>query len=532
MDLATLRDRIWMGEQPEATVHGRPSLALQFTVAFSARTTDGGEKRKAAAAAPSVAEDLLHQRLEESEDDAESTTSDLMPPPSQRARPSPLPHSVHPSPVASKAKSGSHAKGTLSASASVASLQGMAGGGAQPPPSAGYAPTPQYGSGPVGVVTDWSLPPRPALPVKPVGAALGGFTYSKTPTDPKEVMEDFSDRKAPSAQIPIHTFWKEVESWMKPVGEEDVAWLEFDADDVEPFLTPSLGRHYTEVWKEEDRLAEIAAAAAAQTWPRGYSLDRTYKVEENGVGASQGGFGDIRKEDAEWDPRTIEGEELLREDKGLGPVTERLVSALLLDEGQALGRMGKEEDGGMKGKVGAGVTGVGEMESRIRVELRALGLLSEEEPNFENPVDDEITSTLRRCQALLGRQRKVNLARKNRLLSIARDRLAYQDYVNTLEGLEKSITAGFTKMLKARAPKKKKESKVPNGGGSEEVASGLGGKVVLEVSEGLTEKVLLRERWVDLFGRAMAEWDEREEGRLTGLPEKSIYEGIEEVGGE
>ncbi len=60
------------------------------------------------------------------------------------------------------------------------------------------------------------------------GAASGGFTYTPTPTNPYDVLEDFTDRKAPPNQTPTHTFWKEVESWMKPVGEEDVAWLEFD----------------------------------------------------------------------------------------------------------------------------------------------------------------------------------------------------------------------------------------------------------------------------------------------------------------
>lgn len=92
---------------------------------------------------------------------------------------------------------------------------------ATPHPPSAVAPPPS-------IATDWNLPPKPLFPVKPIGATYGGFTYTRTPNDPKDVKEDFSDRKAPPNQTPVHTFWKEVESWMKPVGEEDVAWLEFD----------------------------------------------------------------------------------------------------------------------------------------------------------------------------------------------------------------------------------------------------------------------------------------------------------------
>ncbi|KAG8982855.1 Transcriptional regulator, partial [Tulasnella sp. 427] len=458
------------------------------------------------------------KRLDDDDDDMESIASDLMPPPSQRPRPSPHPHPSHPStaPAAPPKLKVPAMKPSLSS----ASLNGSN----TPHPSSALAPAPS------SIATDWNLPPKPIFPAKPTGAVYGGFTYTKIPDDPKQVLEDFSDRKAPPNQTPIHTFWKEVESWMKPVGEEDVAWLEFDADDVEPFLIPALGRHYTEVWEEEDRQAAIVAVEAAQSWPRGYSLDRTYPLDEpplsaastNGFGgdglggdisllkkgkeadgaASTGGEGGLSNgvhpaalsgmspAIASWDPRTVAEGDLLKEEKSVGPITERIMGALLLEETH--GHHKNKDDDATSGLTGAGpkvpaagskaaaaannINTAGDLEARIRTELRALGLLGEEEPVFSPPMDDDITSALRRCQSLLQEQRSINIQRKNRLLSIARDRLAYQDYQNTLDSLEKSITAGYTKMLKAAAkaaPKKgKKDKEKPGAPGGTAVVEG------------------------------------------------------------
>ncbi|KAG9001586.1 Transcriptional regulator [Tulasnella sp. JGI-2019a] len=533
------------------------------------------------------------KRIDESDDDIESINSDLMPPPSQRPRPSPHPHSSHPSsaPAAvNKVKTTIHVKPSPSATASLSSLhlnntQQSAAASPFLHPSTAY--TPAFNTGPA---SDFSLPPKPLIPAPLTGSTSAGFTYTKTPTDPRQVLEDFSDRKAPSNQTPVNTFWKEVESWMKPVGEEDVAWLEFDADDVEPFLIPALGKHYTETWEEDDRAAAIAAAALAQTWPRGYSLDRSFvppedpppsatatsavtlhnpyndtgstvagsqgKGKEGDTGAhadnvpAPGAGAGIRPDLAGWDPRTIVEADLAAEDKGLGPVTERIMGAFLMEQPpHSLSGKGSSsrEDEVMLPIVASGVTGtgpkipaagsksaiagnaistVGDLETRIRAELKTIGLVGEEEPNFANPLDDDITSTLRRCQSVLRHQRSVNVARKERLLSIARDRLAYQDYLNALDGVEKGITAGYTKMLKAYAPKKKKDKDKNNNVTGADDTRGLP-PITLDPPEPIMDKVRLREKWVAVFGSALQEWEARQPGRLMGLPSASIYEGLE-----
>jgi len=117
-------------------------------------------------------------------------------------------------------------------------------------------------------------------------------------------------------------------------------------------------------------------------------------------------------------------------------------------------------------------------------------------------------------------------------LSIARDRLAYQDYLNALDGIEKGITAGYTKMLKAFAPKKKKDKDKDKGNnGVADDTKGLP-PITLDPPEVIMDKVRLREKWVAAFGSAMQDWEERQPGRLMGLPPTSIYEGLEGDEGE
>ena len=64
--------------------------------------------------------------------------------------------------------------------------------------------------------------------------------------------DDFSKAKQPS-QVVITTFYTSVEPWLRPIKEEDIGFLEYTHDEVEPFVMPKLGRHYSEVWEEEDK---------------------------------------------------------------------------------------------------------------------------------------------------------------------------------------------------------------------------------------------------------------------------------------
>lgn len=97
---------------------------------------------------------------------------------------------------------------------------------------------------------DWTPPPLPQRALVPRRPGV------KKPLKPgpkrqNEVDEDFSDRKAPN-QIACQTFWQNVEPYTRDIRHDDLALLAFKADQPDLFQMPPRGRHYTEIWDEED----------------------------------------------------------------------------------------------------------------------------------------------------------------------------------------------------------------------------------------------------------------------------------------
>ena len=61
------------------------------------------------------------------------------------------------------------------------------------------------------------------------------------------------------------------------------------------------------------------------------------------------------------------------------------------------------------------------------------------QPDYSEAVDDPIASALRQSQEELRRVLATNKGRKQRLVEIARDRLAYQEYMEARDSLDKNI---------------------------------------------------------------------------------------------
>jgi transcriptional adapter 3 len=116
---------------------------------------------------------------------------------------------------------------------------------------------------------------------------------------------------------------------------------------------------------------------------------------------------------------------------------------------------------------------------------------------------------------MLTQQSALNDARKTRLAEVSRHRLAYVDYQTALEGIEKSIEAGWAKRIKKYTIQPKKGA-APGGFGPRP-----------PVPENLKRLVGIRQGWIDKVGKILAE---RPIGEVRGLPTSSIYEGIKLVG--
>ncbi|KAJ1018335.1 hypothetical protein NDA18_006490 [Ustilago nuda] len=322
-------------------------------------------------------------------------------------------------------------------------------------------------------------------------------------------------------QTPINTFYNYADAFFKTLTEDDLAWLSSKSDDHEPFQMPALGRHYKEVWEEEDALMASGAvdaygnplSALSRSPSVSIGVGGGLPLDVNALAAARNGTTDEKKHAARSEleippPPLFRVKQMTDQHLGFespavvdarsGPLSERLVASLLpshkdeddddpnrtaagaIDDTRSalsqsmLARLngyprpddedGEDEDA--DGEPDLDCDGIvqdqhmASFEERIAKELKALEVLgADETPDWSTRADDEISATLRMVQRELARQQKVNEMRKDRLFGIAKDRMAYQDYLNCLNSVEKEIEAGWTRRLrqiKASLSKRKK----------------------------------------------------------------------------
>lgn len=163
-------------------------------------------------------------------------------------------------------------------------------------------------------------------------------------------------------------------------------------------------------------------------------------------------------------------------------------------------------------------------------------------------MDDPIATALRQAQAQLRTVVATNKARKERLASIVRDRLGYQEYVDLRESIDKNISNLYSKLQKKDVPKLAKKKKKgldvngsapSNGNGNSNSLNNLPAPHpaalglnpdddhALVISEQLRQLVETRRKWVDTVGTVFDEKQEESPGRIWGLPKESIFSGID-----
>lgn len=190
------------------------------------------------------------------------------------------------------------------------------------------------------------------------------------PSKPTEVMEDFSKSKPPAGQVQVTTFYTSIEPWIRSVKEEDIGFLEYSGDEVEPFVMPKLSRHYTEVWEEED----IALYGGP------LPVTATMRASTHGPGSSSSA------PLPRWEPSTLMETDLLTEERGHGPLTERLVSAMIPMQNATEWKGVKAAEEAMEGRPGTNGAAaaaardklnVADLEERVKNVMRFHGLLDE-----------------------------------------------------------------------------------------------------------------------------------------------------------
>ncbi|GAA5866013.1 hypothetical protein JCM8547_002914 [Rhodosporidiobolus lusitaniae] len=366
---------------------------------------------------------------------------------------------------------------------------------------------------PPGGASAFFVPQHPLVPPKP--PVVPPVPTAKRQAD---VSGDFSVAK-PGQQIAHSTFQNWVDAYLRPFGEDDLAFLAAKPEDVSPYIIPPLGKHYLDKWEEED--AETPGGAPYHPHPSSHISPLVPPVLPR-----------LR-------PDALTEDALATENVFLGPLSERLIAAMAFEEGGS-GLYGEEDEGGQEGEDGPVPPRLPldavDLEERIKKELRFIGLLPEEDPDWSSREDDEISSSLRACQRLLHQQSELNEARKATLMAIVKDRMAYQDYETARDAQERVIEQGWTKRTrqdtkKAKKKKDRDRARAPADGAAAGAAGGGGAGAdpsKQPISLDLVEAVEKRNRLVQAF---QSFFEEEEQGRYYGLPERSVYEGLE-VGDE
>jgi transcriptional adapter 3 len=138
-------------------------------------------------------------------------------------------------------------------------------------------------------------------------------------------------------------------------------------------------------------------------------------------------------------------------------------------------------------------------DERLKLELQHIGFLpADQDLDYDAHTDDEAAQRLRFLQKQLREQMIINGARKARLLQIAQERMAYQEYSTILEDLDTQVQQAYLK--RNRTLGKGKKTKRPGGasGATHAVAgsstAGTAKPGIGDVAKTLMER---RKKWID-----------------------------------
>ncbi|RMZ67437.1 transcriptional regulator Ngg1 [Pyrenophora seminiperda CCB06] len=336
--------------------------------------------------------------------------------------------------------------------------------------------------------------------------------------------KDFSNAKPPS-QVNATVFANYVEPYIRPLTEEDVAFLKERGDRVGPFVLPRRGqRHYKEIWAEEDGAMHIDSndQHPPPNVPRGAAEDISdHLLETDQVSAGPllsrllatlrpEGRGNQNNHN---EPNGVNGD-AMDIDEGAGVQADTTNNNSL----PAAAQLPDLVQPGWKTSSQNGRTDYVGMEDRMLMELKHYGFISEadaESQSFDAHFDDEVAARLRFLQEELRKQSVVNGARKQRLLELTEERIAQQEYNTIADDLDNQLNAAYLKRNR-NIGKGKKQNKRPGGagGGSHPVANaGITRPGVGEPIRTLMER---RQQWINTIGPVV-------NFGKTGLPTESIF---------
>ncbi|EPX72237.1 SAGA complex subunit Ngg1 [Schizosaccharomyces octosporus yFS286] len=266
------------------------------------------------------------------------------------------------------------------------------------------------------------------------------------------VTEDFSNSK-PNNQISISTFYSFLDPYFRNLNDDDINFLKETSDNSKSYQNPPLGERFPEI-PEEDDISNLCSASIYQslkTMPHG-SIEMLQEVDTAG------------------------------EDISCGPLTERLLASLLPDDVSNQNKMNtlvngsdhangshvkkegieeieaeKEEMNGMNNELSILFeSDFSFYEERLRNRLRSFGVIYDDDIDWTKRQDDQISETLRSLQCRLKRVEEENQQRKQKILELLPEEMAFQEFSAVLDDLDKQIENAYMKRNRTLKVKKKR----------------------------------------------------------------------------
>lgn len=341
-----------------------------------------------------------------------------------------------------------------------------------------------------------------------------------TPGTPPD--KDFSNAKPPS-QINASVFANYVEPYIRPLTEEDVAFLKERGDRHRIFELPRLGpRHYKDIWAEEDGSMNIDTndSRLRAHEPLGSSEDITDDIL--GTNAVSAGpllsrlLSALRPEGRGSQPSETNGVNIdaMDIDEGAGAPTDTGFDNSV----PAATQLSELVQPGWKASQVPPRTDYAHLDERILLEVKHYGLIPDnEEVDADYPAhfDDEVSARLRLLQSELRKQSVVNGARKQRLLELTHERMAQQEYNTIADDLDNQLNSAYLKRNRNMG-KGKKQTKRPGGPGGAGNAAANAGLSRPGVGEPIRILMERKSQWNNTIGPVV------NHGK-TGLPESTIF---------
>ncbi|CAL1540898.1 unnamed protein product [Lymnaea stagnalis] len=297
---------------------------------------------------------------------------------------------------------------------------------------------------------------RPSQPSTPNSGQRSKGKNSQS----KGQSEDPTGSDTPSAsetpKVPkndaVNRFWASVEPYCAPITSEDLRVIEemlkVHEEETEYMKIPPLGIHYTQRWAEEDLMEEQNdGSKIAEKKKTSYANNGTTNSEASTL---------LKK--AEYKKN-----DYFMDDSPFGPLTQRLVSALIednlmttMDDAMADTAECGDEAPAISPRMLAKQLNIGNpatLERRIRKELEEQGKLQNKEEEEDDP-NDEVLAELRKKQQELRAisQQNVNILKS--LYRQGQEDMARQELKKKLQAADSEVMEAFRKIQLARQRKK------------------------------------------------------------------------------